>query len=188
MMKREADPGRARTAGTETGHDRLTVLRSGSCTLIAIADRLAPISSACRDTGATVDAADRTIEELTRCFERRVIPDNSRDWEMILEGIDQTLLREPRCTEASALVMLVREGHITGASVGSIVASMLQPNGTRLPLFASSSGGAGIGSGAAAPVGFGPVPLQGRLVTEPGHKHREARTPAIGPLYYRASA
>lgn len=186
-MKREADPGRARRAGTETGHDRLVVLRTGSRTLIAIADRVRCISPASRDTQAAVDAADRTIEELTRCFERGVIPDDARDWEMILQGIDQTLLREPRCTQASALVMLVSEGQITGASAGSISASMLQADGTRIALFASSAMGPGIGSGIATPLGFGPVPLRGRLVTEPAHELREARAPSLGPLY-QASA
>lgn len=177
-MKLEADPGRAPLGAAHTGHDRLMVLRSGSRTLIAIADRTSGVSSVGR-----VDAADRTVEELARCFDTGVIPDDSHDWEMILQGIDQTLLQEPRCDEASALVMLVRRGLILGASVGGSSASMLGPGGPPVPLSASSANDPGLGSGFAVPIGFGPVPLGGRLVTQRARRPSDARSPVPSPLF-----
>ena len=99
----------------DTSHDRLSVLRDAHRTLIALAD--GTDSSAGAQT-----AAARTVNELARCFRSGSLPTDPLDWVMVLEAIDHAVLGDPEAEETSALVMLVQQGVVVGASVGDSLA------------------------------------------------------------------
>lgn len=142
----------------DTGHDRLSVLRDAHRTLIALAD------GSDSSTGAQVAAA-RTVNELALCFRNGTLPEDPRDWVMILDTIDRVAFAEPDAGETSALVMLVERGTVVGASVGDSLAYIVPSVGEPRLLTSPSRTGPRIGSGIAAPVGFGPVQLDGKLIT-----------------------
>lgn len=139
-------------------HDRLSVLRDSRGTLIALADGVGP------HTGAQIAAA-RTMSELARCFRSGLLPEQADDWVMVLEGIDQIVLADPTAGETSALVMLVRNGMVVGASVGDSMAYVVSPEGEPHVLNPSRRSPLAIGTGIACPVGFGPIRLDGKLIT-----------------------
>jgi serine/threonine protein phosphatase PrpC len=142
----------------DTGHDRLAILRAEDRTLIALADG--------KSAGpASRTAAAHTVDELARCFRSGIFPDNSRDWEMVLEAIDQVVFRDPIAGETSALVMLVHEDAVVGASVGDSLAYIVRPQGEPRLLTVHRPSAPGIGTGLARPIGFGPVVLDGKLIT-----------------------
>ena len=145
-------------ASSDTSHDRLSVLGDAHRTLIALADGVGP-----NDHAQT--AASRTVDELARCFRCGALPDNARDWEMILEAIDHIVLNDPQAGETNALVMRVEQDVVVGASVGDSLAYVVHPDGESSRLTPSRRLGARMGTGFAAPVGFGPVKLEGRLIT-----------------------
>ena len=68
-------------------------------------------------------------------------------------------------TETSALVMLVRQGTVTGAFVGESLAYIIPPVGEAQLLTPGGRRAPGIGTGFASPRGFGPVKLDGKLIT-----------------------
>ncbi len=142
----------------DTSHDRLSVLRDAHRTLIALADGAG-------SAAAAQAAAARAVNELARCFRSGVLPDNPRDWEMVLEGIDHIVLGDPAAGETNALVMLVQQGLVMGASVGDSLAYMVPPAGDAQLLTPRPRKGPRIGTGMARPIGFGPVQLEGRLIT-----------------------
>lgn len=142
----------------DTTHDRLSVLRDAHRTLIALADGVG-------SGPAAQTAAARAVDELARCFRNGVLPDNPRDWEMVLEGIDHSLLSDRAAGETSVLVMLVQQGVVVGASVGDSVAYMVTPAGDAKLLSARHRPGPRVGTGMAVPIGFGPVTIDGNLVT-----------------------
>ncbi|MDH3623242.1 MAG: protein phosphatase 2C domain-containing protein [Myxococcales bacterium] len=139
-------------------HDRLLVLRDAHRTLIALADG--------SDSGAASQAAAAlTVRELARCFRNGTLPDNSRDWEMVLQGIDLTVFKDPVAGETSALVLLVQQNVVVGASVGDSLAYTVPTVGEAQLLTARYRDEPRIGTGMAAPIGFGPVKLNGKLIT-----------------------
>ena len=155
-MKLEINP--SQRPSHDTSHDRLCVLRDAHRTLIALADGVDS-----RDAAQT--AAARTVAELARCFRSGVLPEDPRDWVMILEGIDHAVLADPDAGETSALVMLVQQGVVMGASVGdSLAYVVLAPGETQL-LSAGEPKARRIGTGLATPLGFGPAQLDGKLIT-----------------------
>lgn len=162
----------------DTGHDRLAILRAADRTLIALADGTS--------TGpASRAAAAHTVDELARCFRSGIFPDNRRDWEMVLEAIDQVVYRDPIAGETSALVMLVHDDAVVGASVGDSLAYIVGPVGEPKPLTVHHPGGPGIGTGMARPVGFGPVVLDGKLITRRAARIR-SRLPSSPSVPSRA--
>ncbi|MGB5268235.1 MAG: hypothetical protein WBN30_16700, partial [Polyangiales bacterium] len=112
-MKLEINP--LQRPSDDTSHDRLCVLRDAHRTLIALADGMDS-----REAAQT--AAARTVTELARCFRSGTLPEDPRDWVMLLEGIDHAVLADPDAGETSALVMLVQQGVVMGASVGDSLA------------------------------------------------------------------
>lgn len=169
-MKLEINP--SQRPSHDTSHDRLCVLRDAHRTLIALADGVDS-----REAAQT--AAARTVAELARCFRSGVLPQDPRDWVMILEGIDHAVLGDPDAGEASALVMLVQQGVVMGASVGgSLAYVILDPGETQL-LSPGEPKAPRIGTGLATPLGFGPVQLDGKLITR-----RAARVgaPELAPI------
>lgn len=142
----------------DTSHDRLSVLRDAQRTLIALADGT--------DSGPRAQvAAGRTVNELARCFRNGALPEDADDWAAILETIDRITFGEPDAGETSALVMLVQEGVVVGASVGDSLAYVVREIGAPRLLTSPQNRGPRIGTGIATPVGFGPVLLDGRLIT-----------------------
>jgi len=142
----------------DTSHDRLSVLRDAHRTLIALAD------GADSSRGAQTAAA-RTVNELARCFRNGSLPQDSLDWVMVLEAIDHVVFSNPDASETSALVMLVQQGVVVGASVGCSLAYILPPVGEPKLLTTHQRKEPRIGTGLASPIGFGPVKLDGRLIT-----------------------
>ena len=116
-MKLEINP--LQRPSHDTSHDRLCVLRDAHRTLIALADGM-------DSHEAAQAAAARTVAELARCFRSGVLPQDPRDWVMILEGIDHAVLADPDAGETSALVMLVQQGVVMGASVGDSLAYVVR--------------------------------------------------------------
>ena len=142
----------------DTSHDRLSVLRDAHRTLIALAD------GSDSSPGAQTAAA-RAVNELARCFRNWSLPDDPQDWVMVLEAIDHVVLADPDAGETSALVMLVQQGVVVGASVGDSLAYVIPPTGDSRLLTSRPRRAPSIGTGLATPVGFGPAPLDGRLIT-----------------------
>jgi hypothetical protein len=142
----------------DTSHDRLSVLRDGHRTLIALAD--GTDSSAGAQT-----AAARTVNELARCFRNGSLPRDPLDWVMMLEAIDHVVLGDPEAEETSALVMLVQQGVVVGASVGNSLAYIVPAVGEARLLTDRQHRTPSIGTGLARPVGFGPAQLDGKLIT-----------------------
>ncbi|MGB5813180.1 MAG: protein phosphatase 2C domain-containing protein [Polyangiales bacterium] len=146
-----------------TTHDRLSVIRDEHRTLIALADGV--------DSGAASQvAAALTVRELARCFRNDVLPDDPWDWEMILDGIDLTVFKDPVAGETSALVMLVQRGVVLGASVGDSLAYTVSPQGRLRVITPSFPNTTRVGSAMASPIGFGPFPLEGKLITRRGSR------------------
>jgi len=155
-MKLEIDA--LERASHDTSHDRLSVLRDAHRTLIALADGT-------DSSQAAQTAAARTVDELARCFRNGALPEDPQDWVMVLEAIDHVVLGDRDAGETSALVMLVHEGVVVGASVGDSLAYIISPAGAARLLTPRHRRRPRIGTGLAAPVGFGPTQLDGKLIT-----------------------
>jgi hypothetical protein len=156
-MKLEID-GEQRRPARDTSHDRLSVLRDAHRTLISLAD------GADGSRGAQ-SAAACAVDELARCFRNGRLPEDARDWVTILETIDRVVFSDRDAGETSALVMLVQQGVVVGASVGDSLAYVVPPVGEPCLLTPVCRRGPGIGSGIARPIGFGPTQLDGKLIT-----------------------
>lgn len=142
----------------DTSHDRLSVLRDAHRTLIALAD-------GADSSRGSQTAAARSVDELARCFRNGTLPCNPRDWAMLLEAIDSVVLSDPDAGETSALVMLVQQGVVMGASVGDSLAYTIPVTGAPRLLTTPQRRAPRIGTGIASPVGFGPVQIDGKLIT-----------------------
>lgn len=155
----------------DTSHDRLSVLRDAHRTLIALADGA--------DSGrAAQAAAARAVSELALCFRNGALPEDPRDWSMILETIDRVVLSDPDAGETNALVMLVQRGTVVGASVGRSLAYLVPELGEPRLLTSASQSGPRIGTGIATAFGFGPVKLDGRLITRRAARFKDESVPA----------
>lgn len=161
----------ARRPTHDTSHDRLSVLRDAHRTLIALADGTDSRQSA-------QSAAARAVDELARCFRNGTLPEDPRDWVMVLEAIDHVVLGDPEAGETSALVMLVQQGVVVGASVGDSLAYVVPAVGEPRLLTTPGRREPRIGTGFAGPVGFGPVQLDGRLVTRRAARSVSQHLPA----------
>jgi hypothetical protein len=162
----------ARRPKHDTSHDRLSVLRDAHRTLIALAD------GADSGRGAQVAAA-RAVDELALCFRNGALPEDPRDWVMILETIDRVVLSDRDAGETSALVMLVQRGMVVGASVGKSLAYVIPQAGKPRLLTSPEQRGPRVGTGIATPVGFGPVQLDGRLITRRATRFDDDGLPAV---------
>ncbi|MGB5703899.1 MAG: protein phosphatase 2C domain-containing protein [Polyangiales bacterium] len=158
----------------DTSHDRLSVLRDADRTLIALADGT--------DSGREAQvAAARTVNELARCFRNGALPEHADDWATILETIDRITFGEPDAGETSALVMLVQRGVVVGASVGDSLAYVVPTIGSPRLLSSPQRKGPRIGTGIASPVGFGPVRLDGKLITRRPPRFADGNLPSPSP-------
>jgi hypothetical protein len=155
-MKLEINP--LQRPGEDTSHDRLCVLRDAHRTLIALADGM-------DSREAAQAAAACTVTELARCFRNGALPEDPQGWVMLLEGIDHAVFADPDAGETSALVMLVQQGVVMGASVGDSLAYVVRCPGDEQLLCPGTRSAPGIGSGFATPLGFGPIQLDGKLIT-----------------------
>lgn len=80
-----------------------------------------------------------------------------------LRRLDAVLDADAGCGQSTAVVVVVHDGQLFGASVGDSGAWLLAPDVVR-DLTSNQQRKPLLGSGAAAPVGFGPVALVGRLL------------------------
>lgn len=154
----------------DTSHDRLCVLRDAHRTLIALADGV-------DSREAAQAAAARTVTELARCFRNGALPEDPRGWVMLLEGIDHAVLGDPDAGETSALVILVQQGVVMGASVGDSLAYVVHAEGEAQALSRGERKEPRIGTGLATPLGFGPVQLDGKLITRRAARFDAHRLP-----------
>lgn len=161
----------AERTNQDTSHDRLCVLRDAHRTLIALADGV-------DSREAAQKAAARTVSELARCFRSGALPSDPRGWVMLLEGIDHAVLSDPEAGETSALVMLVEQGVVLGASVGDSLAYVVGPVGETQLLSGGKQNWPRIGTGIASPRGFGPVQLDGKLITRRAGRRDPGELPA----------
>jgi PPM family protein phosphatase len=139
----------------DRGEDRLLIERHSIGCVIAVADGAGGLSG-----GAL--AAEYTIERIRTSIPtiERASADALAD---LLVRIDGELMRNKNAGETTAVVVLMDDTAAVGASVGDSEAWLIDEttitrltNGqVRKPL---------LGSGHAIPVGFGPIPLAGRLV------------------------
>jgi hypothetical protein len=97
---------------------------------------------------------------------------------MVLEAIDHVVFADSDAGETSALVILVQQGVVVGASVGDSLAYVVPPVGERQLLTTQPRRGPRIGTGFAQPVGFGPVQLDGKLVTRRAARFEPPEAPA----------
>jgi hypothetical protein len=155
-MKLEISAGERITR--DTSHHRLSVLRDARATLVAIADGIGA-------DAASHAAAALAVRELAHCFRNGVLPNNPKDWEMILEGIDFSVFKDPVAGETSALVMCIRDDVVVGAAVGDSLAYMVSSNGGARLLAGAQGSVPLVGTAMAQPIGFGPVQLDGKLIT-----------------------
>jgi PPM family protein phosphatase len=135
---------------TGAGQDRADILRVGTGYLFVVAD----------GAGGTSGGAE-AAEFLVNAIRNRAAIDSK--WAAMLGETDLALAANASAGETTAVVVLITDGEVSGASVGDSGAWLvgaeqvldLTENQSRKPL---------LGSGRARPVSFGPVPFRGRLV------------------------
>ncbi|MGE0713725.1 MAG: protein phosphatase 2C domain-containing protein [Planctomycetota bacterium] len=116
--------------------------------------------------GAGGRAGGREAAEALVRFVRaaaRALVEGERDPCEVLTSADAALAAEPRAGETTAVVAVVSGAEVRGASVGDSGAWQVSGDGVR-DLTRAQVRKPLLGSGAATPVAFGPVPLVGRLL------------------------
>jgi len=164
-------------AATRTGQDRADVVAVSGGYLLVLADGAGGTSGGAAAAEAVVAAG------------RAAHPSSREDCVRFLTDLDQRLRT---IGETTAVVVLLARSQVVGASVGDSEAWLVTPSDwteltrdqKRKPL---------LGSGAASPVGFGPLPLSGRvLVGSDGLfkyvPHDAIRKPTMSPLADAAEA
>lgn len=132
------------------GQDRADIFRVANGYLFVVAD----------GAGGTSGGAE-AAEFVVNAIRKRAAFD--ADWAAVLGTLDLDLAANASAGETTAVVALVANGEVSGASVGDSGAWVvvgeqildLTEKQARKPL---------LGSGQANPVSFGPVPFRGRLV------------------------
>ncbi len=135
------------------GQDRVVVERLADRSVIVVADGAGGVAGGAQ--------AAQTVCDLIVAHVHTSSPPGS--WVDELRAIDLHIATLGAGGLSTAVVLEIREGKIVGASVGDSGAWMvsktevidLTQHQVRKPL---------LGSGAAIPVGFGPIPLSGRLL------------------------
>lgn len=93
----------------------------------------------------------------------RDVGDSECDWVRVLRELDWRLFGTTTVGETTAVVAFVDRGAVVGASVGDSAAWILSPSSC-IDLTSRQRRKPLLGSSAAEPVGFGPVPVTGRLL------------------------
>lgn len=144
-------------AAVEAGsldHDRAAVMSVEGNLVLVVADGVGGL-------GGGLEAAEGALR-LVRDKATQLAA-GSLEPATLLETIDRVLSDDRNAGEASVVLAVVRDGEITGASVGDSGAWLVSKAGVR-----DLSGGQArkpmIGSGEARPVAFGPAALAGRLL------------------------
>lgn len=78
--------------------------------------------------------------------------------------LDHVVAEDHRAGETTFVFAAVHSGILCGASVGDSGAWLVRPDGSLLDLTGAQRRKPLVGSGAAAPVSFGPHPIEGRLL------------------------
>jgi PPM family protein phosphatase len=138
-------------AAGNVGQDRAAAFEFGEGQLMVVADGAGGVAGG-------GEAADAVVAWL-----RRLEPTVKHDWVHVLRAIDIHLASVPVVGETTAVVALVTEEEIVGASVGDSGGWMLVL-GTWLNLLEDQQRKPLLGTGAAVPVGFGPFPTGDRVL------------------------
>jgi serine/threonine protein phosphatase PrpC len=146
---------RAVRASQAAGQDRLLCECFGKNWLLVIADGAGGVSGGAEAADLVVSAA-RTLDQQLQSIE----PD---DLVQFLEQLDIKISRTDSAGESTALIAVVRDARVLGASVGDSEAWLLS-GGSVIDLTSVQVRKPLIGSGEARPTSFGPFSLGGRLV------------------------
>jgi serine/threonine protein phosphatase PrpC len=150
------DTSLATKAGGPENQDRGAVIERPNGLLLVVADGAGGL-------GGGVAAAELVID-LVR---RRTVPDgefvNPLTWYGLLNEADQIVSRHATAGEAAVVVAAVGSDSVCGASVGDSGALLFQEGG-EVELTAHQRRKPLLGSGAAVPTAFGPVPFSGTLL------------------------
>jgi serine/threonine protein phosphatase PrpC len=134
------------------GEDRLVVERAGDRLLIVVADGAG-------GTGGAAVAAQDVCDAAVATFRAG----EADAWTHRLQRIDSMLATAGHGGLSTAVVVEIADEHIHGASVGDSGAWLVL-DGTVSDLTERQIRKPLLGSGAAKPVAFGPVPFRGRLL------------------------
>ncbi len=137
-------------AAESPGHDRVGVKRITSGLTVAVADGAG---------GAGGDAASAAEFAVSRVCDVGEAETHERGyWARVLCELDQSLAIRPAGGESALVVAAVSERHIEGAAVGDCVAWLITSTEVQ-GLTAGTPRKPLLGSGAALPREFGPLPL-----------------------------
>jgi serine/threonine protein phosphatase PrpC len=150
------ETGLASEAGGPENQDRGAVIEQPNGLLLVVADGAGGL-------GGGAEAAERVVE-LVR--ERSASHGERLDpvvWCKVLRQADERLSMHPSAGETAAVVAALTQDAVCGASVGDCGALQLLEGG-EVELTAHQRRKPLLGSGAAVPTAFGPVPFAGTLV------------------------
>lgn len=138
----------------DRGEDRLAVSRTESGAIIVVADGAGGV-------GGAAIAAQFVCDFLVARSAQAI--GDSKFWADALRDADSALAAESHGGLTTAVIVEVRGATLCGASVGDSGAWAITESGI-VDLTVGQVRKPMIGSGAARPVAFGPVPLRGRLL------------------------
>jgi serine/threonine protein phosphatase PrpC len=153
------------------GEDRLLVEHLADRTLLVVADGAGGTGRGAAAAQAVCDAA---VSEFRRSS-------GSEPWDHRLRRFDARVRDGGRGGTSTAVALEVLAGQVCGASVGDSGAWLVSDDGitdlTELQAVKPL-----LGSGAAEPVAFGPVPLRGRLIVATDGLFKYARRERIASV------
>jgi hypothetical protein len=154
-----------RIENTVRGEDRMVVRQDDDHLLVVIADGTGGV-------GGSAAAAQAV------CALVLAEPPGQRGWVDVLREVDSVLMHSGTGGLSTGVVVEVRGGSVSGASVGDSAAWLVRDAGIedlterqqRKPL---------LGTGKASPIPFGPMPFKGRLLVASDGLVKYARRPVI---------
>jgi len=138
----------------DRGEDRLAVYRTPGGAVVVVADGAGGVG------GAAIAAQSVCDFLMARALKTTV---DGRCWSDALRDADAALAADSHGGLTTVVVVEVRGNSLFGASVGDSGAWTITESGI-VDLTAGQSRKPLVGSGAARPVAFGPVPARGRLL------------------------
>lgn len=148
-----------RVESADRDEDRIAVVQKPwDRTIIIVADGAGGTSGGAKAADAVCNAASQEIPEDS---DQALVKEDA--WSIKLARIDRRLGERPE-GESTAVVVDIRSDVILGASVGDSIAWLVSSDGKILDLTANQLRKPLVGRGKSCPVGFGPLPLSGRLL------------------------
>lgn len=143
------------TAGTKN-QDRSAVIQHSHGLLLVIADGAGGL-------GGGIEAAELVIQIIKECALSEAEFINPLIWGNILTEADNQLYEHPMAGETTVAVVALSNGSICGASAGDAGVFLVQEQ-TDIELTALQQRKPPLGSGAALPIPYGPIPFSGTLL------------------------